>query len=92
MLSTIAPWAVVVVGVLFTGRTCGRALGPAWPRDFAAKREAEGFMGAPAWQGEYAGSTWGRVESSWCVGQVPTPATQDAPRSRSVIPVEMSLG
>ena len=48
---------------MFTGRTHGRALGPAWPRDFPAEREAEGFMGAPPWQGVCAGSTWGRGES-----------------------------
>lgn len=58
LLSTIAPWAVVGGGgILFTGRTCGRALGPAWPCDFPMEGEAEGFMGAPAWQGECAGST-----------------------------------
>ena len=77
---------------MFTGRTSGRALGPAWPRDFPVEREAEGFMGAPPWQGACAGSTWGGGESRWCAGQVPTPATQDAPGSRSTVPVETSPG
>lgn len=56
-LPAAAPWAVVVGGAR---RTSGRALGPAWPRDFPVEREAEGFMGAPPWQGACAGSTWGR--------------------------------
>lgn len=69
-----------------------RALGPVWPRDFPAEREAEGFTGAPLWQGACAGSTWWGGGSRWCAGQVPTPAAQDAPRPCSIVPVEMSPG
>lgn len=67
-LAAAAPWAVRGGGSCSQGGHVGgtRALGPVWPRDFPAEREAEGFTGAPLWQGACAGSIWGRGKQVVC--------------------------